>query len=378
VTGAILKETAMSDASQSKTGVEIKPRAKDQSAGETSASPDAQKRFSERQSAYEHSRAEKIAKPGKGAAGSALPEAAELSQPMVRITEKRRELAAEFLERQAPEKGVGMANPMAISVPFLEMTASLISDPWRLVRAQLSLWNDYLTLWWRTTQRFLGAATEPVIEAPAGDRRFRDTAWTDNTFFDFIKQSYLLTARWLQGAVGEAEGIDERTARKIYFYTRQFVDATAPSNFLMTNPEVLRETIESRGENLLNGLQNLLDDLKRGNGRLAIKITDMEAFRIGENIAVTPGKVDRVVALDGHISERASEKRASQAIADHVCAALAGRLLDRRECVERPLQHVIGEGLGGEPLVGIDPGDHKHRMALRYHPANEGVTWSKI
>ena len=87
------------------------------------------------------------------------------------------------------------------------------------------------------------------------------------------------------------EGIDERTARKIDFYTRQFVDAIAPSNFLMTNPEALRATIESRGENLLNGLKNLLDDLERGKGRLAIKMTDMEVFRIGENIAVTPGKV---------------------------------------------------------------------------------------
>ena len=95
----------------------------------------------------------------------------------------------------------------------------------------------------------------------------------------------------MQGAVHDVEGIDERTARKIDFYTRQFVDAIAPSNFLMTNPEVLRATIESRGENLLNGLQNLLDDLERGKGRLAIKMTDMEAFRIGENIAVTPGKV---------------------------------------------------------------------------------------
>ena len=104
--------------------------------------------------------------------------------------------------------------------------------------------------------RFLA---EPMIEPGPGDRRFRDKAWTDNTMFDFIKQSYLLTARWLQGTVKDVEGIDERTARKVDFYTHQFVDAIAPSNFLMTNPEVLRATIESRGENLVNGLKNLLD-----------------------------------------------------------------------------------------------------------------------
>jgi polyhydroxyalkanoate synthase len=159
------------------------------------------------------------------------------------------------------------------------------------VQAQLSLWNDYMTLWQRTAQRFLGANAEPVIAPPAGDRRFRDRAWDDNTLFDFIKQSYLLTARWLQQAVRGVEGVDAHTARKVDFYTRQFVDAMAPSNFVLTNPEVLRATIDSRGENLLNGLKNLLDDLDHGKGRLAIRMTDMAAFRLGENVAVTPGKI---------------------------------------------------------------------------------------
>jgi polyhydroxyalkanoate synthase len=228
---------------------------------------------------------------GNGRAGAAPPDHAELSQQMAEIAKQSQRLVAEFLERQASQDGVGMASPLGIGAAFLEMTARMMSDPSRLVQAQLSLWHDYLTLWQRTTQRFLGGDTEPLIEPAAGDRRFRDAAWTDNTLFDYIKQSYLLTARWLQETVRDVEGVDERTARKIDFYTRQFVDAIAPSNFLMTNPEVLRATIDSRGENLINGLKNLLDDLERGKGRLAIKMTDMEAFRIGENIAVTPGKV---------------------------------------------------------------------------------------
>src|SRR5213079_1096252 len=141
-------------------------------------------------------------------------------------------------------------------------------------------------------ERLLGGkSSEPLIEAALEDRRFRDQAWSDNALFDFIKQSYLLSARWLQGAVSQVEGLDEQTARKVDFYTRQFVDALAPSNFVMTNPEVLRATIDSRGENLLNGLKNLLDDLERGKGRLAISMTDMAAFKIGENVAATPGQV---------------------------------------------------------------------------------------
>jgi len=236
--------------------------------------------------------------PGEGAASHKQDQAnnpplelAELSQKIADIAEKSRHLVAEFLKRQSAENGIGMADPLSIGAAFFEMTARMMSDPSRLVQAQLSLWNDYMTLWQRTAQRFLGASAEPLIEPAAGDRRFRDKAWTDNTLFDFIKQSYLLTARWLQGTVKHIDGVDERTARKVDFYTRQFVDAIAPSNFLLTNPEVLRATIESRGENLVNGLKNLLDDLERGKGRLAIKMTDMAAFRIGENIAVTPGKV---------------------------------------------------------------------------------------
>ena len=219
------------------------------------------------------------------------PDPVELSRQMAEIAEKSQRLVADFLSRQNGEGGFGMADPMAIGAAFFDMTAKLMADPSRLVQAQLSLWNDYMTLWQRSAQRFLGGEAEPVIEAASEDRRFRDKAWSDNTLFDFIKQSYLLTARCLQGAVKDVEGLDERTARKVDFYTRQFVDAIAPSNFLMTNPEVLRATIDSRGENLLNGLKNLLDDLERGKGRLAITMTDMAAFKIGENVATTPGKV---------------------------------------------------------------------------------------
>jgi len=278
----------MDDASHDNTKPETPPPAKRKITPPLRDKTGAEKTASKRSRSKDTRRA---ARSCNGQAGDALPDAAELSQQIAKIAQRSQELVAEFLKRQKTEDGVGLGNPLAIGAAFLEMTARLMSDPSRLVQAQLSLWNDYLTLWQRTTQRFLGGTAAPVIEPPAGDRRFRDAAWTENTLFDFIKQSYLLTARWLQSAVRDVEGIEERTARKVDFYTRQFVDAIAPSNFVMTNPEVLRATIESRGENLLNGLKNLLDDLERGKGRLAIKMTDMEAFRIGENIAVTPGKV---------------------------------------------------------------------------------------
>jgi poly[(R)-3-hydroxyalkanoate] polymerase subunit PhaC len=237
------------------------------------------------------------AAPGAAAAGG--PDPAELSRQMaeqlVHIAEKSRRLVADFLARQGAadgEEAIGMATPMAVGAAFLEMTARLMSDPARLAQAQAALWQDYLRLWQQSASRFLGGEAAPPIAEPAPeDRRFRDQAWSDNAVFDFIKQSYLLTARWLQGQVSGVEGLDEHTARKLDFYTRQFVDAMAPSNFVLTNPEVLRATLESRGENLVKGLENLLDDLERGKGRLEISMTDMTAFRIGDNVAATPGKI---------------------------------------------------------------------------------------
>src|SRR3546814_2350538 len=100
-----------------------------------------------------------------------------------------------------------------------------------------------------------------------GDKRFKDPAWQESAVFDYFKQSYLLTARWMKDTVRQADGIDPKVARKVDFYTRQFVDAMSPSNFLLTNPEVLRATAESNGENLVKGLENLLDDLERGKGK---------------------------------------------------------------------------------------------------------------
>ena len=198
---------------------------------------------------------------------------------------------SEFLSRQSHDGDVGMADPMAIGAAFFELTARMMADPARLIETQMALWNDYLTLWQRTTERLMGKPAEPVVAAAPDDRRFRDRAWSDNAIFDYIKQSYLLSARYIQGAVKEVGGLDEHTGRKVDFYTRQFVDAMAPSNYVLTNPEVLRATAETGGENLVNGLKNLLDDLERGKGHLAISMTDMAAFRIGDNVATSPGKV---------------------------------------------------------------------------------------
>ena len=219
------------------------------------------------------------------------PDSAAISETMASIAERSQQIVTAFLNRQAESGSFGHIDPLNIGQAFFDLTVKMMSDPARLVQAQMSLWEDYMNLWQTTARRMMGEEAPPVVKASDTDRRFRDAAWEDNTLFDFIKQSYLLSSRWLQTTVKETEGLDDATARKVDFYTRQFVDALSPSNFVMTNPEVLRTTIESGGENLLKGLSNLLDDLERGGGQLRIKMTDTEAFKVGENLATTPGKV---------------------------------------------------------------------------------------
>ena len=221
-----------------------------------------------------------------------LPDPAVVSRTMADVAERGQRLVTDFLRRQAEDGTTPPGpDPLNLGSAFLEMTARLVANPARLMQAQIGFWQDYLTLWQNTARRMMGEKAQAVIEEPKTDRRFKDDAWRENEVFDFIRQSYLLSARFFTNMVQTTEGLEPKTAQKVDFYTRQFVDAMSPSNFLLTNPEVLRRTAETGGENLLKGLSNLLADLERGKGQLRIRMTDETKFKVGENIAVTPGKV---------------------------------------------------------------------------------------
>lgn len=220
----------------------------------------------------------------------ALPDAGELTTTLGKIAEQSQRMVSEFMARQA-EQSDSDADPLNIGDAFLQMTQRMMADPARIAEAQVQLWNGYMTLWQQTANRMMGQEAEPVADPDEDDRRFKDADWNENPVFDFIKQSYLMTSKWMVNTVRETEGLDDETARKVDFYTRQFLDAMAPTNFAITNPEVLRETVESNGENLINGLSNLLDDLEKGNGQLRIKHVDNDAFELGKTVATSPGKV---------------------------------------------------------------------------------------
>ena len=176
-------------------------------------------------------------------------------------------------------------DPTSVGQAFMRMSTQMLTNPQRLAEAQTALWRQYATLWQNAIQ---GDAAEPVAAPEKGDRRFKDAEWNENQVFDLLKQSYLITSRWLQKTVGEVDGLDDATRHKVDFYTRQFVDAMSPTNFFHTNPEVIRTTLETQGANLVSGLDNLIDDLESGKG---IRQTDFDAFEVGKNLASTPGKV---------------------------------------------------------------------------------------
>jgi polyhydroxyalkanoate synthase subunit PhaC len=169
--------------------------------------------------------------------------------------------------------------------------ANLWTDGAKLAQAQLDMWNEGLSIW----QKALGGyAKQTEIEAKADrDKRFAAKEWQDNPLFDMIRQSYLLIADRLLGSVDALEGLDPKQRERLRFLTRAFVDAMAPSNFALTNPQVIQRTLETRGENLLKGLEHMLRDLGKGQ----LTHTDPEAFEVGRNIAVTPGKVVKRTAL---------------------------------------------------------------------------------
>ena len=216
---------------------------------------------------------------------------AEMARLYGEIARKSGELLSRYAERRADAGFNPVADELGISKAFFEAWTRLLSDPMGMAETQMKVWNDYWSLWQHSWLKLMGQSGTPVAEPLGGDRRFRDDAWQSNFVYDYVKQSYLIAAKHLHESLAGVQGLDDRTARKVDFYTRQYIDALSPSNFVLTNPEVARETLASGGQNLVKGFSNLLDDLTRGGGQLRLKMTDDSAFELGGNIAVTPGKV---------------------------------------------------------------------------------------
>jgi len=175
---------------------------------------------------------------------------------------------------------------------FQQLGQQLAANPVVLFDEQMSLMQGQMQLWQNTVRELLGQKdVEAIIEPARDDRRFNDPEWSENLIYKFIKQSYLLQSRSVLNVVNGVEGLEDHTRQQVDFYTRQLVNAHSPSNSLFTNPEVIRRTIETRGQNLLKGMKQLSSDMKQSAEGLNVTMTDVNAFTLGENVATTPGQV---------------------------------------------------------------------------------------
>jgi polyhydroxyalkanoate synthase len=221
----------------------------------------------------------------------AVPKGNELAKTYAEVAERSSRLISSHIKRHATKGFSPPSDELGIARAFMDMMAQMMANPQHIAQAQMNLVRDYFSLWQHSMLSFMGLEA-PVVAAPKkGDNRFKDPHWEEHFLFDFIKQSYLITARHVHDTVSSVEGLPDTSRKKVNFFTRQFIDAFAPTNFAFTNPEVLRETAKTRGQNLLKGLSNLLRDIEEGEGQLRVKMTDPTAFELGKNVGATPGKV---------------------------------------------------------------------------------------
>jgi poly[(R)-3-hydroxyalkanoate] polymerase subunit PhaC len=227
-----------------------------------------------------------------GAAASAI-DIEQFSRNIARMVEEGGKALAAYLKpREDGAFKTDAAEDVSDAVKTLARVGEYwLADPQRAIEVQTSLGRAYLDLWASAVKRMAGETAAPAAKADPRDRRFADPEWSSNQFFDFLKQAYLLTAQWANHLVNDATGLDPHTRHKAEFYMRQIVNAISPSNFVLTNPELLRETVSSNAENLARGMHMLAEDIEAGHGELKIRQSDASMFAVGRNLALTPGKV---------------------------------------------------------------------------------------
>jgi polyhydroxyalkanoate synthase len=201
------------------------------------------------------------------------------------------QLAATLMMRLARRWELPTIDALNLKRPLIAATWNIVTHPRRILTAQLELTRRYLGLMKYLGARAIRQPIDPVTVPAQGDRRFRSEAWNEKLVFDMLKQAYLLTADWLLDNTARMKEVSAEDRMRIRFYTRQFADALSPSNFVLTNPEILDTTRKEKGMNLLRGFRMLLEDVQRGDGQLLISMTETDVFEVGTNIATTEGSV---------------------------------------------------------------------------------------
>ena len=212
---------------------------------------------------------------------------------ILKAFEKGSEMLSKLAERPDAKGGpYSTASELSAASENLTTLVRLwLSDPVRVSEAQSYFVSQFAALWNNVLMRMMGMPIAPLIEPASNDNRFKDPEWTHNPFFNFCKQAYLLACKWAEDQLKNTPGLEGRDRHRAEFYLRQMTSAYAPSNFMVTNPEVLRETFRTNAQNLVNGVTLLAEDMSRSKDLMKISQSDISAFELGRNLATTPGKV---------------------------------------------------------------------------------------
>jgi polyhydroxyalkanoate synthase subunit PhaC len=205
------------------------------------------------------------------------------------MTRANQVFSTAFIE-QSKDPSTWKPDPLGVQTALNEVWSHLALQPETLRDAHAQLWQRYGEIWQRHAAMMMTGQPEQSEET-SRDKRFRDPEWRSNPMFSMLRETYLVTSDFITELVQKAEGVGDDDKRKAAFFIKQAVDAASPSNFLMTNPTALRALLQTHGESLKKGIDQLSDDLKRGRGNLAITQADLDAFKVGENVATSPGKV---------------------------------------------------------------------------------------
>lgn len=209
----------------------------------------------------------------------------DLNNLMHSIAVKSLNIITEFREKPTHIRAI-LHHYIELTEQFQQVLRTLWNNPDIAWEMQLAYWQQAMHL--AHTQFTHWLQGKPL---PMEDRRFNTEEWLNNPFFNLMSHQYILASEHINLLLERMKYDDPSAAKRIRFFTKQYLDALSPANFMHTNPQIMSETIESHGQNLLQGLHNLLSDLEQGASNLNIKMTDVSAFKIGENIATTAGKV---------------------------------------------------------------------------------------
>ena len=204
---------------------------------------------------------------------------------------RTQKLSIDTISSHMEDLSAGGHDPFDLIRPYSAWLGQLSREPVHFTRAANNYWQKNIRLYRSIWQQLLGLNTEPLAEPDEKDRRFHDSAWSESPYFDFIKQSYLLFAEFAEECFSDTTTLDEQELDKLKFFTQQWVDAIAPTNFAVTNPLVIKEALRTKGTSLFEGYKNFLRDWEQSGRQFNVRLSDPEAFELGKNIATTPGKI---------------------------------------------------------------------------------------